>query len=76
MGRAPARRHRPEAEGAEADAEALQSHLAAGFAKWWLPDDYVFIDEIPRTSTGKFLKSALRERYEGLLVAGEEGGGS
>ena len=60
-------------EGAEADAEALQSHLARHFAKWWLPDDYVFVDEIPRTSTGKFLKSALRERYEGMLVA--EGGG-
>ena len=61
-------------EGAEADADALQSHLAAGFAKWWLPDDYVFVDEIPRTSTGKFLKSALRKRYDGLLVAGGSGG--
>ena len=62
-------------EGAEADADALQSHLAGNFAKWWLPDDYVFVDEIPRTSTGKFLKSALRERFEGLLV-GEGGVGS
>ena len=62
-------------EGAETDAGALQSHLAADFAKWWLPDDYVFVDEIPRTSTGKFLKSALRERFEGLLV-GEGGSGS
>ena len=62
-------------EGATADADALQGHLAAGFAKWWLPDDYVFVDEIPRTSTGKFLKSALRERFEGLLV-GEGSGGS
>ena len=61
-------------EGAEADAETLQSHLARHFAKWWLPDDYVFVDEIPRTSTGKFLKSALRERYEGMLVA-EDGSG-
>ncbi len=51
-------------EGAEAGASALRSHLAESFAKWWLPDDYVFVDEIPRTSTGKFLKSALRERYE------------
>ena len=57
-------------EGAEADSDALQNHLAGIFAKWWLPDDYVFVDEIPRTSTGKFLKSALRERYEGLLVGG------
>ena len=55
-------------EGATADADALQGHLAGRFAKWWLPDDYVFVDEIPRTSTGKFLKSALRERYEERLV--------
>ena len=50
-------------EDAEADAGALHAHLAGRFAKWWLPDDYVFVDEIPRNSTGKFLKSALRERY-------------
>ena len=50
-------------EGAAADAGALHAHLAGRFAKWWLPDDYVFVDEIPRNSTGKFLKSALRERY-------------
>jgi fatty-acyl-CoA synthase len=33
-----------------------------------VPDDYVFIDQIPRTSTGKFLKSKLREDYGDLLV--------
>lgn len=43
--------------------EELTEHLAAGFAKWWLPDAYVFIDEIPRTSAGKFKKSVLRERF-------------
>ena len=62
-------------EGAETDAAALRSHLAGTFATWWLPDDYVFVDEIPRTSTGKFLKSALRERYEGWLLSGEGSGG-
>ena len=63
-------------EGAAADGDALRRHLAARFAKWWLPDDYVFVDEIPLTSTGKFLKSALRARYEGRLLAkGGAGGG-
>jgi fatty-acyl-CoA synthase len=33
------------------------------FAKWWLPDAIEFASEIPRTSAGKFLKSALREKY-------------
>jgi fatty-acyl-CoA synthase len=42
----------------------LVALLASKFAKWWLPDGYVFIDSIPRTSAGKFLKSALRERYK------------
>jgi fatty-acyl-CoA synthase len=53
-------------EGAEVTPEALAEHLAASFAKWWVPEapaGYVFIEEIPRTSAGKFLKSALRERF-------------
>jgi fatty-acyl-CoA synthase len=50
-------------EGHEASKEALGEHLAARFAKFWLPDDYVFIKQIPRTSTGKFLKTKLREEY-------------
>jgi fatty-acyl-CoA synthase len=32
-------------------------------AKWWIPDDVVFVDEIPHTATGKILKSVLRERF-------------
>ena len=49
--------------GAKATKEELRSFLEGKFAKWWLPDDYVFADSIPRTSTGKFLKSKLREMY-------------
>ncbi len=37
--------------------------LAHGFAKWQLPDRYEFIDAVPRTSTGKFWKMKLRERF-------------
>ena len=32
-------------------------------AKWWLPDDVVFIDEVPKTSVGKFSKKTLRDRF-------------
>ena len=38
------------------------------FAKCWLPDAYVFVEQIPRTSTGKFLKTRLRETYGDLLM--------
>jgi fatty-acyl-CoA synthase len=48
------------------DAE-LAKHLEGDFAKFWLPDAYVFVDQIPRTSTGKFLKTRLRETYGGML---------
>ena len=45
--------------------EELNAHLLkAGFAKGQLPDAYVFVEEIPRTSAGKFLKRALREQYK------------
>ncbi|MBN2910889.1 long-chain fatty acid--CoA ligase [Polycladomyces sp. WAk] len=43
--------------------EELHAFLAPKFAKWWLPDDVVFVEEIPRTSAGKFLKSLLREQF-------------
>jgi acyl-CoA synthetase (AMP-forming)/AMP-acid ligase II len=38
-------------------------HLASKFAKFWLPDAFVFVNEIPRTSTGKMLKAKLREQF-------------
>jgi fatty-acyl-CoA synthase len=50
--------------GAEATGPELVAHLAPSFAKFWLPDAVVFVEEIPRTSTGKFMKSVLRERYQ------------
>lgn len=39
-------------------------HLSKRFAKWQLPDEVKFVDEIPKTSVGKFKKSAIRERYK------------
>jgi fatty-acyl-CoA synthase len=44
--------------------ESLRTFLAPHFAKWQIPDDYAFVDAIPRTSTGKFLKTALRESFK------------
>jgi fatty-acyl-CoA synthase len=46
-----------------ASPEDLNALLSQSFAKWQLPDLYEFIAEIPRTSTGKFWKAKLRERY-------------
>ena len=50
-------------EGSVVTVEELRGFLAAKFAKWQLPDAFVFAKEIPRTSVGKFLKSKLREQY-------------
>ncbi|MBI5279475.1 MAG: long-chain-fatty-acid--CoA ligase [Burkholderiales bacterium] len=51
-------------QGAQATAADFAPHLLKhGFAKWQLPDRYEFIDAIPRTSTGKFWKLKLRERF-------------
>lgn len=47
--------------------EELIAHIAPQFAKFWLPDEVVFVEQIPRTSTGKFLKSKLRADYGGIL---------
>ncbi len=49
--------------GASIDAGELRDFLSGRFASWQLPDAIEFIDEIPRTSTGKFWKVKLRQRY-------------
>jgi fatty-acyl-CoA synthase len=51
-------------EGAKATPEELREYLLGRVAKFSVPDAFVFIDAIPRTTTGKFLKSALRERFK------------
>src|SRR5207247_9598524 len=55
--------------GAEASAADLRAFLAPRFPKFWLPDAFEFIDAIPRTSAGKFKKSALRERFRNYQLA-------
>ncbi len=49
--------------GAELSTEELLAFLDGRVAKWWLPDDVVFIDEVPKTSVGKFSKKDLRDRF-------------
>jgi fatty-acyl-CoA synthase len=39
-------------------------HLSAKFAKWWMPDDVVFLEALPKTSVGKFDKKVLRAQYQ------------
>jgi fatty-acyl-CoA synthase len=50
-------------DGAQATAEELRAFLAKSFAKWQLPDAFVFLDALPRTSVGKFKKTTLREQF-------------
>ncbi len=53
---------RPEAKGSAPDAE-LGDYLAQHFAKWWLPERFLFLDELPKTSVGKFDKKAMRQQH-------------
>ena len=50
--------------GASASKEELLAFLEPKFASWWLPDDIVFIEEVPKTSVGKFDKKVLREDFK------------
>ena len=64
---------RPEARG-RLTKEAILDHVRPHVARWWLPDDVVFIEAVPKTSVGKFDKKALRERFKGhALPVGNSG---
>ena len=43
--------------------DEILAFMSGKIAKWWMPDDIVFVDEIPHTATGKILKTALREQF-------------
>ena len=51
-------------KGASVTREELLAFLATRVAKWWLPDDVVFVDALPHTATGKLQKRTLRENYK------------
>ena len=50
-------------EGKSPSRDDILEHLAGQVAKWWLPDDVVFLDELPHTATGKVLKLELRKQF-------------
>ena len=50
-------------EGSSVTPDALRAFLEDKVAKWWLPERWAFIDEVPKTSVGKFDKKVLRARY-------------
>jgi fatty-acyl-CoA synthase len=49
--------------GATLERDELLSYMATTLSAWQLPDDVIFIDEVPKTSVGKFSKKTLREKY-------------
>jgi fatty-acyl-CoA synthase len=50
--------------GAELTKDQILAHMQDKVAKWWLPDDVAFVDEIPHTATGKISKMTLREKFK------------
>lgn len=56
-------------EGASATADDIKAYLADQVAKWWIPDAVEFIDEVPKTSVGKFKKTELREMFKDFEFA-------
>ncbi len=52
-------------EGATLTGDEIKEYLKDHVAKWWIPDAVEFIDEVPKTSVGKFKKTALRDMFEG-----------
>lgn len=59
------------------ETEDKQEHLAfleGKIAKWWMPDDVVFVDDIPLGATGKIDKKLVRERLKSFIDGGAQGG--
>jgi len=56
-------------EGSELTPDLIKEFLTPRIAGWWMPDEVVFIDEIPKTGTGKFDKKVVRAKYADLLTA-------
>ena len=56
----------------EISKQEILDFLAGKITKWWLPDDIVFIDAVPKTSVGKFNKRVLREQFKDYILPGAE----
>jgi fatty-acyl-CoA synthase len=55
-------------KGESASKAEMLGYLDGKIAKWWMPDDVAFVDEIPHTATGKIQKTALRERFKDYVL--------
>ena len=55
-------------EGSDIGKEKVLAFLEGKIAKWWMPDDVAFVDEIPHTATGKIQKMELREQFRGYSL--------
>ena len=53
-------------------ADDIRAHLTNHVAKWWLPDEILFVDSLPHTATGKLPKTALRDQYRDYRFANAE----
>ena len=49
--------------------EEILEYLSSRVAKWWLPDEVLFIDAVPKTSVGKFDKKVLRTQFAGVTLS-------
>jgi fatty-acyl-CoA synthase len=54
--------------GDDIDKDSILDFLSSKVAKWWLPDEIIFLEELPHGATGKLLKFDLREEYKNLLI--------
>ena len=55
-------------KGEQASKEDILGFMQGKIAKWWMPDDVAFVDEIPHTATGKIQKMALREKFKSYVL--------
>ena len=60
-------------KGVSLSLQDIHEYLKDKVAKWWLPDDVVFVDELPHTATGKISKMTLREQFKDYKLTGVEG---
>ncbi len=54
--------------GSDIDKDGVLAYLDGKIAKWWMPDEVVFVDEIPHTATGKIQKMELRKQFKDLKL--------
>jgi fatty-acyl-CoA synthase len=55
-------------DGKSPSKDDILGFMEGKIAKWWMPDDVAFVDEIPHTATGKIQKMELRQQFEGYTL--------